>query len=50
MKYTIEMGSSVITYKPSFIKIGSGTRKLVEDDLHTQTELRSQKPTFVSSK
>jgi hypothetical protein len=28
MKHVIEMGSAAMTYKPSFIKIGSGIQKL----------------------
>jgi hypothetical protein len=32
MKYTAEMGSSAVIYKPSFIKIDSGTEKLTERD------------------
>jgi hypothetical protein len=30
MKYVVEMGSGVMTYIPSFIKIGSGIQKLIE--------------------
>jgi hypothetical protein len=29
MKYTVEMGSRAMIYIPSFIKIGSGTQKLI---------------------
>jgi hypothetical protein len=29
MKYAVEMGSGAIIYIPSFIKIGSGIRKLI---------------------
>jgi hypothetical protein len=29
MKYAVEMGSGVMTYIPSFIKIGSGIQKLL---------------------
>jgi hypothetical protein len=29
MKYAVEMGSGVIIYMPSFIKIGSGIDKLI---------------------
>jgi hypothetical protein len=29
MKYTVEMGSGVMIYIPSFIKIGSGIQKLI---------------------
>jgi hypothetical protein len=30
MKYASEMGSGAMIYIPSFIKIGSGTQKLIE--------------------
>jgi hypothetical protein len=29
MKYAVEMGSYTMVYIPSFIKIGSGIRKLI---------------------
>jgi hypothetical protein len=29
MKYAVETGSGAMTYIPSFIKIGSGIRKLI---------------------
>jgi hypothetical protein len=29
MKYTVEMGTGVMIYMPSFIKTGSGIRKLI---------------------
>jgi hypothetical protein len=29
MKYAVEMGSGVIVYIPSFIKIGAGIQKLM---------------------
>jgi hypothetical protein len=29
MKYAVEMGSGATMYVPSFIKIGSGIRKLI---------------------
>jgi hypothetical protein len=29
MKYAVEMGSGAMIYIPSFIKIGSGTQKLI---------------------
>jgi hypothetical protein len=32
MKYVVEMGSGVMIYIPSFIKTGSGIRKLMEGD------------------
>jgi hypothetical protein len=31
MKYAVEMGSDVMIYIPSFIKIGSGIQELIED-------------------
>jgi hypothetical protein len=38
MKYAFEMGSGGIIYIPSFIKIGSGTQKLIDGmDIHTDT-------------
>jgi hypothetical protein len=36
MKYAVEMGSSAVIYIPSFIKIGSGTQKLMGGG-HTHT-------------
>jgi hypothetical protein len=30
MKYAVEMESGVMVYIPSFIKIGSGTQKLIQ--------------------
>jgi hypothetical protein len=35
MKYVVEIGSSGMTYIPSFIKTGSGTQRLIWDT-HTQ--------------
>jgi hypothetical protein len=32
MKYAVEMGSGAMIYVPSFIKIGSGIRKLIGGD------------------
>jgi hypothetical protein len=40
MKYPIEMGSGAIIYIPSFIKIGSGIRKLIRGCTDTQTGWR----------
>jgi hypothetical protein len=34
MKHAAEMGSSVMTYIPSFIEIGSGIIKLIGGRLH----------------
>jgi F0F1-type ATP synthase alpha subunit len=42
MKYSAEMGSGAMIYIPSFIKIGSGIRKLIRGD--AQTGSRSHKP------
>jgi hypothetical protein len=44
MKYAVEMGSGAMIYIPSFIKIGSGIRKLIRGDTHTGR--RSPKPTL----
>jgi hypothetical protein len=38
MKYAVEMGSCAMIYLPSFIKIGSGIRKLIRGDTHTHRE------------
>jgi hypothetical protein len=35
MKYAVEMGPVAITYIPSFIKVGSGIRKLIRGDSQT---------------
>jgi hypothetical protein len=35
MKYTAEMGTYAVTYIPSFIKIGSAIKKLIEWDIKT---------------
>jgi hypothetical protein len=40
MKYAIEMGSGVMIYIPSFIKIGSGIQKLIGGYTDTQTDWR----------
>jgi hypothetical protein len=45
MKYSVDMGSDVMTYTPAFIKIGSGIQNLVGDrqkDTKTHTEERRQ--------
>jgi hypothetical protein len=36
MKYAVELGSCVIIYRRSLIKIGSGIEKLIEG-IHRQT-------------
>jgi hypothetical protein len=40
MKYTVEMGSGVVIYIPSFVKIGSGMQKLAGGYTDTQTDGR----------
>jgi hypothetical protein len=49
MKYAAEMGSGIMTYKPSFIKFGSGIQNLMKDGgfTDTQTAWRSHKPPFI---
>jgi hypothetical protein len=37
MKYDVERGSGVMIYKPSFIKVGSGIRKLIRE-IHRHTD------------
>jgi hypothetical protein len=46
MKYDAEMGSGVMIYIPSCIKIGSGIQKLMGGGGDTQTAWISQKPTL----
>jgi hypothetical protein len=49
MKYAIEMGSCVMTYIPSFIKIGSGIQKLIgEIHRHRQHGDRISLLSFIS--
>jgi hypothetical protein len=38
MKYVVEMGSVTMIYIPSFIKIGSGIRKLIRGDSQTHRQ------------
>jgi hypothetical protein len=40
------MGSGVVIYVPSFIKIGSGIQKLIGGYRDKQTAWRSHKPAF----
>jgi hypothetical protein len=40
MKYAVEMGSGVMIYIPSFIKIGLGIQKLIGGYTDTQTDGR----------
>jgi hypothetical protein len=38
MKYAAEMGSDAMIYTPSFINIGSGIQKLIQEQaVHTHT-------------
>jgi hypothetical protein len=41
MKYAIEMGSGVMIYVPSFMKIGSGVKKLLQER-YTESKVISQ--------
>jgi hypothetical protein len=42
MKYAAEMSSGSMIYIPSFMKIGSGSQKLIEGThRHTETEIAS---------
>jgi hypothetical protein len=43
MKYAVEMGSGVMIYIPSFVKIGSAIQKLIGG-------IHSTEPTFIFSK
>jgi hypothetical protein len=38
MKYAVEMGSGVMIYIPSFIKIDSGIQKLKREDTQTHRQ------------
>jgi hypothetical protein len=38
MKYPIEMGSDSMIYIPSFIKIGSGIQKFMEEGMYTTAQ------------
>jgi hypothetical protein len=38
VKYAVEMGSDSVIYIPNFIKIGSGIRRLVGGDTHTDRQ------------
>jgi hypothetical protein len=49
MKYTAEMGSGAMMYKPSFIKTDPAIQ-IVNRRRDTKTTLRSHKPTFIFSK
>jgi hypothetical protein len=46
MKCAVQMGSGVMIYIPSFIKMGSDLQKLMEWDTNSQTASRLHKPTF----
>jgi hypothetical protein len=49
MNYALEMGSGIIIYIPSFIKIGSAIQKLIGGGgcIDTQTARQSHKYTFI---
>jgi hypothetical protein len=38
MKYAVEMGSGTMIYIPRFIKIGSGTQRLMGWGFHRRTD------------
>jgi hypothetical protein len=38
MKYSVEMGSGVMIYMSSFMKIGSGIQKFIGQDTETHSE------------
>jgi hypothetical protein len=38
MKYAVEIGSSAMIYIPSFVKIGSGSQKLIGEDTQTHRQ------------
>jgi hypothetical protein len=38
MKHAVEMGSRVMIYIPSFVKIGSGIQKLIRENTQTHRE------------
>jgi hypothetical protein len=45
MKYAVEIGSGGMMYLPSFVKIGSGVKKLMEGiHRHTDSMERFHKP------
>jgi hypothetical protein len=48
MKYAAEMGSGVMTYIPSFMKIGSGIQKLIRETYRkTNTHTHTQQSDFI---
>jgi hypothetical protein len=42
MKYSVEMRSSAMVYRPSFIKLGSGIWKVIEVDTKAQKRIKKQ--------
>jgi hypothetical protein len=44
MMYAFEMGSGVMIYVSSFVKIGSAIQKLIKGDSSRQTAWKSHKP------
>jgi hypothetical protein len=49
MEYAVKMGLVAMIHIPSFIKIGSGIRKLIEGYTDTQTAWLSHKSIFIFS-
>jgi hypothetical protein len=47
MKYAVGMGSGAMIYIPSFMRIGSGIRKLIEEYTHTDTDSRVISQTYI---
>jgi hypothetical protein len=50
VKYAVEMGSGVMIYIQSFIKIGSGIQKFLEGRIHRQNGDRISLPLFFKKK
>jgi hypothetical protein len=42
MKYAVEMGSGVMMYIPSFVKISSGIQKLMGRGIHRHTDTQHE--------
>jgi hypothetical protein len=48
MKYTVVMGSDAMIYMRSFIKIGSGIKKLLGGGIHIQKQTHRQQGDLIS--
>jgi hypothetical protein len=48
--HAVEMGLGVMTYITSFIKIGSGIRKIIDIHRHRETHTRQHKSTLIFEK